>query len=163
MPQFDPTFYVSQLVWLAVVFAGLYLTMARSIVPRIADVLEERAERIAADIARAEGLRAEAEEVQASYQRVLERARGEGRKIIGETDAESTSELNGKLAELDQQMVGRLAEANQRIDTARQEALAEVRGMAADLAGDMVQRLAAVKVRKPSVEKVVRETLEGRS
>ena len=45
MPQFDPTYFASQFLWLAVAFALLYFLLNRLILPKIGSILEERAER----------------------------------------------------------------------------------------------------------------------
>lgn len=60
MPQFDPTYFASQVFWLIVTFGILYLLMAKIALPRIGDILEVRQDRIAADLDRAEQLKREA-------------------------------------------------------------------------------------------------------
>ena len=66
MPQFDHTFFVSQLVWLAITFTVLYLVLSRIALPRLAEVMDQRSSRLAADLDRAESLRREADAVAAS-------------------------------------------------------------------------------------------------
>ena len=59
LPQLDADTYPTQIFWLVVTFVILYLIMSKVALPRIAEVLEERQERIADDIETAERLRAE--------------------------------------------------------------------------------------------------------
>ena len=49
-PPFDVHTFPSQLIWLAIAFAALYLLMSRIALPRIANILEERHDRIADDL-----------------------------------------------------------------------------------------------------------------
>jgi len=57
-PPFQPENYASQLVWLGLTFVLLYVVMAKVALPRIAGILEDRRDRIAADLDMAERLRA---------------------------------------------------------------------------------------------------------
>ncbi len=58
LEQFDT--YLSQVVWLVISFAILYVVMWKAALPRVADVLQERQERIDDDLERAEKLKSEA-------------------------------------------------------------------------------------------------------
>src|SRR3546814_6905695 len=60
LPQLDADTYPTQIFWLVVTFVILYLIMSKVALPRIAEVLEERQERVADDIETAERLRSEA-------------------------------------------------------------------------------------------------------
>ena len=63
MPQFDPTYFAPQLVWLAITFLALYLLMSRLILPRITGILSQREDRIEGNLKRAETLKEEAAQV----------------------------------------------------------------------------------------------------
>ena len=58
MPQFDPTSFPPQVVWLAIAFVVLYLLMSKLALPRVAEVLQMRADRIQSDLDKAASLKA---------------------------------------------------------------------------------------------------------
>ena len=60
LPQLDIVTYSSQIFWLAISFIVLYFLVAKIAMPRIAEVLEERQERIEDDLDKAETLKKEA-------------------------------------------------------------------------------------------------------
>ena len=41
-PPFDPTYFASQLFWLAISFIVLYVLLSRFVLPRIGGAIEER-------------------------------------------------------------------------------------------------------------------------
>ena len=61
LPQLDASKYPSMVIWLAISFAVLYVLMAKVTLPRIAQVLEKRQDRIDDNLEKATGLKAEAE------------------------------------------------------------------------------------------------------
>jgi F-type H+-transporting ATPase subunit b len=54
MPQLNPEFFASQIFWLIISFAILYIVMAKFALPKIADVIESRKDIIARDFEDAE-------------------------------------------------------------------------------------------------------------
>ncbi len=62
MPQLEQIgTYLSQIVWLFITFGILYAVLWKLALPRIAQVLQERQDRIDDDLERAEMLKTEAE------------------------------------------------------------------------------------------------------
>ena len=53
MPQFDTSTFVSQIFWLVVSFAVVFVFVWRIVLPRIAATLENRQRKIGDDLARA--------------------------------------------------------------------------------------------------------------
>src|SRR6185437_3685782 len=133
MPQLEFSTFLPQLVWLAITFVLLYLLMAWIGLPRVGGIIEVRRRRIDDDLARAAQLKSEAEGVMAAYQQALATARAEAQSAVKET----TDRLAAEAAERQRQLSEALAEqtvtAERRIAAAKQQALAEMRGIAVDV------------------------------
>jgi F-type H+-transporting ATPase subunit b len=56
MPQFDFTTYSSQIFWLLICILAIYFTMAKIILPRIADIFEQRKENIDDNLSNAKSI-----------------------------------------------------------------------------------------------------------
>ncbi|MFP3944149.1 MAG: F0F1 ATP synthase subunit B' [Alphaproteobacteria bacterium] len=140
-PPFDTDTFAPQLVWLAITFGFLYMMMSRFALPRIAAVLEERHDRIADDLDKAEELKGQTEQAIAAYEKSLADARAKAHAIAAETHAEIMAEVEAQRAETDRQINAKLAEAEKQIHATKTAALAHVRDVATDTAGIIVERL----------------------
>src|SRR5690606_7845773 len=80
-PPFEPTFFPSQLLWLAITFGLFYLFLQRVVMPRIGGILEVRRDRIAQDLDQAARLKDEADAAVAAYQQELAEARNKAGQI----------------------------------------------------------------------------------
>ena len=75
MPQLEVGTYASQIFWLIIAFSTLYYLLSRKALPRIAEILEARQDRIAADLDQAQRLRADTEETLSIYEERMAKAR----------------------------------------------------------------------------------------
>jgi F-type H+-transporting ATPase subunit b len=162
LPQLDIQTYPSQIFWLIVSFIVLYFLVSKIAVPRISDVLEERQERIADDLDKAETLKKESEQVRAEYEKALAEARDkahaatrEAQDAVAKSGAEAEAEAQGNVAAM-------LKDAEVRIAAARTEAIGNVRSVARDVAGDAVTKLIGVTVAADEVDRVIDAAMEGR-
>lgn len=144
-PPFDPTYFASQLLWLAITFVALYLLMSRVIIPRIGGILEDRRDRIARDLDQAGRLKQQSEEAVASYERALAEARSRAQKIASEARDKAKDEAGARQAETEAALDGRLAAAEARIGDIKRKALADVGAIASEAAEAVVERLLGSK------------------
>lgn len=141
MPQFDPSTFGPQLFWLLVTFVTLYLLMSRLVLPRITDILGQREDRIDGNLRRAESLKEEADQVLGAYQKAIADARHQAQAALAQAAAEMTASATRREAEFAKKMAAETAAAETRIRAAKTQALAEVRGIAAEVAALMAGKL----------------------
>jgi len=141
MPQLDITTFSSQIFWLVITFIAMFLIMWRVSVPRISDALEARQKRIDDHLGRAEELKKEAEAALQAYESALAEARGEAQSSIMEANAKLLAETQAREAELADAMKKRVAESEANITAAMEEAIGNIRGVAAEVAQSAVERL----------------------
>ncbi len=160
MPQLDTATFAPQLVWLAITFIGLYLILARAVLPRISSVLEARQKRIDGNLEKAEALKVEAEAARAAYEEALDEARVTAHTRL----SEAADVLAREAAERHQALAGKLAregkEAEERIGAAMQEALKHIHTVAAEVAGEATEKLIGTKIGEQGARAAV-ETVLG--
>ncbi len=163
MPQFDPSTFGPQLFWLLVTFVTLYLLMARLVLPRITDILGQREDRIDGNLRRAETLKEEADQVLVAYQKAINDARHQAQAALAQAAAEITAGAAKREAVFGKKMAEQTAAAETRIRVAKTQALADVRGIAAEVAALMAGKLTGGQVDGGSAGQAVDSVMKERS
>jgi len=158
-PPFDPASFGSQLLWLALSFAALYILMSRIALPRIGEILEVRRDRIEGDLAEAERLRQKTDQAIEAYETDLADAKQKAHTIAEESREAIRKDLDAKRADVETDLAKKMATAESRIQSTKTEALGHVEEIASDTAHAMVTNLlgrTAQKATKDAVAKVVK-------
>lgn len=162
LPQLDFTSFPSQIFWLVVACVVLFQLMNKVALPRIASVLEERADAIADELDRAEEFRRKAAEAEEAYEQALADARAKAQAIAAETRAEIQGQIDEALAKADAEISARTAESEKRIDEIREQAAAAVSEVARDAAAAIVERLMPEAMDESAVKAAVEARVAGR-
>ena len=161
-PAFDPTWYASQLFWLAVFFLGLYFALSRFILPKLSDTLEKRSNRIASDLDEAARLNNQSVEAQKALELRLAQARSKARDTADKAREKTEAELATETARVDADLARKLETAEGRIAKLRADAMQNVEQIAIDTADAMISRF-GVKASKADLKKAVTTALEKRA
>jgi F-type H+-transporting ATPase subunit b len=155
MPQLDPTWFASQLFWLAISFALLYLVVSTFIGPRVGSVLEAREKAITEAITLAEQFKREANETKGNFESVIVEAKAKAAQIMTDAQAEvakKAAAANDKLSgELESKLIAHDAELRK----AAVRAQAGIEAAAADLAKAMAEQLLGEKIDAAQVRNVM--------
>ncbi len=141
MPQLDFTTFAPQLFWLAVSFVVLYGLMRWLALPRVGQVIAGRREHLSRDLTRAADLKTEAEAALAAYQKTLADARAAAQATLRETSEKLAAEAAARQQQLSATLAAQVAAAEARIAAMKEQALADVRGIATEVGGAVVEKL----------------------
>jgi len=161
MPQLDVETFPSQLFWLAVTFVVLYVLMSWIGLPRLTAAIEARRQRREEDLARAAQLKSEAEAANAAFQRTMAEARAQAQAVLKETSDRLATEAAERQRTLAAALAQQVDEAERRITATKQQALAEVRGIAVDVGRSIVEKLTGAAPSEARVATVVDKVLAG--
>lgn len=159
MPQFDFASFAPQLIWLAISFITLYFVMSRIALPRIANVIEERRDRIANDLDQAEQLKLKTEEAIATYEQALAEARAKAHGIAQEARDKLSSEMDQERHAAERQVAEKTAEAEARIQASSKAALAHVNEVAATAAESIVQVMTGGSATRAEISTAIRKAM----
>src|ERR1700680_2125356 len=160
-PPFDSSTFASQLVSLVIAFVALYLIVSRIALPRVASVIDARQNVIEGDLAEAQKLKDESDGALKAYESELAAARSRAQAISAETREKLNAASEAERKTLEERLSLKLAEAEKTIAATREKAMGNVRGIAADAAVAIVQRLTGVVPDGTSVDRAVDASLKG--
>ncbi len=156
LPQLDLATWPNQLLWLLVTFTILYILMSRVVTPRINAVIEDRAEKISGDLAKAREADENAKAMQAQYEQALADARADASDKAREATQAANAKAAASEAELAKKLAKKIATAETKLAGMRDEALANLNDVATEAAQDAVKQLIGMKATKAEVSKQVK-------
>ena len=159
-PQLDTTTYASQIFWLAVSFVLLYTLMSRVSLPRITEVLELRQTQREGNLNRAEQLQEEAEKVKATVDAALAKAQAEAQEALNANEQQRAKKAAAENARFLEHARTRIANAEQNIAKAKEEALHSLADISAEIAAEITQKIAATNISKADAKKVVTDIMK---
>ena len=160
-PPFESGTYASQLVSLAIFFVALYVIVSKLALPRVGGTIEARQNKIEGDLAEAQTLKDQSDAALKAYEGELASARSRAQAIGNESRDKANAQAEAERKALEEQLAVKLAEAEKTIASTRTTAMSNVRGIAADAAGQIVQQLTGVVPDAASVNAAVDASLKG--
>jgi F-type H+-transporting ATPase subunit b len=160
-PPFNPAGFSSQLIWLALTFGALYFIMSRIALPRVAEVIEERRDRIQRDLDAAERLKTETDKALAGYEAALADAKSNAGGIAKTTREGLAAETEVEKQRVEAQITAKLADAEKRIGAMKTSALAQVNEIALETVGQVVAKLGGGDVTRDEVQRALSSAKVG--
>lgn len=143
MPQLDfgNPLVIAQVIWMLLIFAGLYWLVKERGLPLVAEVLEERRSRIEGDLEAAQAAKAQADAALAAHREATQKARAEAQSSIAAALQAAQSDAEAKSGALNERLNRQVAEAESRIDASRRAAMGALREVAVDATESLVTKL----------------------
>lgn len=156
LPQFEFQHWGGQIAYLLILFAILYLLVAKVFWPRMRRVTDERAATITGAIEAARQVQAEAATQADSAKAEVEQARAASRATAEAARARVTEQANARAAAEEAEVAARIAKAEGAIAKTRDAAMTHVSAVAADTARAVVERLTGKAPTAAEVDKAVK-------
>jgi len=149
----------SQVFWLLVFFGLTFALVGLGMVPKIMGTVDLRDQQIAGDLAAAQAARDAANSEEAAWRTRENANRTAAQAVIAEAKAKAAAANAATLAETQTRLDAHLAQAEAGIAEARTSALAEIEGVAADAARDIVARIAGAAIEPAAAAAAVKEVM----
>jgi F-type H+-transporting ATPase subunit b len=159
-PPFEKETFASQLFWLVICFAALYVIVSKLIMPRMSRIIGERRNRIEANLREAARMKDEADDAMAAYEKALADARTRAQAIAAETRDRLHAEGEANRKDLEANLHSKLAGAEKTIAATKSAAMSNVKGIAQEAAAAIVNRLTGITPTADAVARAVEEAIK---
>ena len=163
MPQITQLSQVvwSQLFWLAIVLGFIYFAIGRNMVPKIQSTVDARDKHIADNLAAAGRARTEADAIEEAYRLRMDESRAEAATRTAAAKQAAAIAAEKRVSEAGEAIAATSAEAEARIRAASAAAVAGIQAAAAELAQDIVDKIAGMTVSNAQAVEAVKGSLHG--
>ena len=127
LPQMDITTFPSQLFWLVITFAILYIFMWRVVIPKLSTTIEERKDKISNDINEAEKFNSEATSILEKYEEQMSSASQSASDIISESKSQMNEYFENLKLENEKKIAEMIRNSQEMIKLREKDSINEVR------------------------------------
>ena len=155
MPQLDPEFWVSQIVWLTLTFGILYIVLSKLILPKISTNLEIRKLKILENINAAEKYREESEKKINEYNKIIQDSKSEAKNYFNQERQKILKDIAKKKESSDNDLNEEIKKAEIEIQNLKNKAPEKINKIAIETSGDLIHKLIGVEVNNSSISAIV--------
>jgi len=157
MPQLNPEFWVSQIVWLILTFGILYIVLSKLILPKISDNLESRKSQILENIETAETQREESEKKLKEFEKIILESKLEAKNYFNEARQKILDDINKKRIALEKDIDEEINAAEQEVNNLKITSSEKIKNIAVETSSELIKQLIGEEANSSSISAIVEE------
>ena len=157
MPQLNPEFWVSQIVWLILTFGVLYLVLSKLILPKISENLESRKSQILENIETAESQREESEKKIKEFEKIILESKLEAKNYFNEARRKILEDINSKRLALEKDIDEEISAAEQEVNNLKIGSHEKIKNIAVETSSELIKQLIGEEANNSSISAIVEE------
>ena len=157
MPQLDPEFWASQIFWLILIFSGLYVVIWKIFLPKITHSIENRKSRIVNDLNDTQKLKENAEKKLREYNKIIEDARKEAKKIIEDNKKKLEDDIKNKRQKFNEEIEKELVTVEKEIKDLKKSSIFDVNKIAVEISSEVIKQIVRTEMNISKVSAIVED------
>ena len=157
MPQLNPEFWISQIVWLVLTFGILYVVLSKLILPKISDNLESRKSQILENIEMAEAQREESEKKLREFEKIILESKLEAKNHFNEVRQKILDDISNKRTAIEKDIDKEISTAEEEINNLKIDSSEKIKNIAVETSSELIKQLIGEEVNNSSVSAIVEE------
>lgn len=160
MPHLDTSTYTSQIFWLMICFFSMMFIMSKFIIPKMAEIRQQRHDKIDNYLHKAEELQKKTENAIRKYETALAEATQKANQSLQNTKDELNDIINKKQAELDKKLQAKIKAGEAEINAEKNVALKEIQSVSATLAMEILHKLEITDIKPSEIKNIIKHEAE---
>ncbi len=161
MPQLDPTYWASQVFWLAIIFSSIYFLIAKIFIPKIKSNIDAREDKIRKDIEEANLLKEEADKKLKKYNALIEEAKVNAKKIISDSRKKLNEDVQMKKNQIEKEIQKEIKNAEKEIQKFKISSSNKVGLISEEIVSNVIKDIFGEDLNKSSIKATVSEITKG--
>ena len=157
MPQLNPEFWVSQIVWLVLTFGILYIVLSKLILPKISNNLESRKSQILENIETAETQREESEKKLKEFEKIILENKLEAKNYFNEARQKILEDINNKRVALEKDIDNEISAVEQEVNNLKITSSEKIKKIAIETSSELIKQLIGEEANNSNISAIVEE------
>ena len=157
MPQLNPETWIPQVFWLAITFGGLYIVIAKIVLPRLSESIEQRDDHVSDLIDESKNLKDKAEEKNQEYLKLISEAKKEAHELMILNKKNLQNNFESKKKEINKKLEINLKEVEEEIKSFKKDSFANIENISSEIAKELVNKISKTNLKDVSTNTIVEE------
>lgn len=157
MPQLNPEFWLSQIVWLTIVFALLYFLIQKFFSPKLFALIDKRNNFIKSLLEEAEVCKNQIQKLEDEYNLIITEAKIESKKISAKLKSDLNDKISIKRKEFENFLNSETLKAEEEVNNFKKKALENIQNIAGDFSKELIEKITGTAPNNNSLNEVIME------
>ena len=157
MPQLNPEFWLSQIVWLTIVFALLYFLIQKFFSPKLFALIDTRTNFIKSLLEEAEICKNQIQKLEDEYNLIITEAKIESKKISAKLKSDLNDKISIKRKEFENFLNSETLKAEEEVNNFKKKALENIQNIAGDFSKELIEKITGTAPNNSSLNAVIME------
>ena len=157
MPQLNPEYWISQIFWLIIIFASLYIALSKIILPKISKNLETRKSQILDHLDQAEKFKEKTEKKIKEYEKILNESKKEAKIIMSESRKLINQNINKKKDHLKSEIEKEIQKTEDEIKLLKINSINNINKIAIETSSNIVKGIINIDLNKSNASAIVED------
>jgi len=157
MPQLNPKFWLSQVLWLTGIFIILYFLVQKFFSPKIFSLIDARANFIKSLLKEAEIYKNQIQKLENEYNLIIAEAKNESKKISAKLKADFNEKVALKKKEFENIINSETQKAEQEINAFKKQTLENIQNIAGDFSKELIEKITGAAPNSSNLNAVILE------
>lgn len=157
MPQLNPEFWLSQIVWLTIVFALLYFLIQKFFSPKLFALIDTRTNFIKSLLEEAEVCKNQIQKLEDEYNLIITEAKIESKKISAKLKSDLNDKISIKRKEFENFLNSETLKAEEEVNNFKKKALENIQNIAGEFSKELIEKITGTAPNNSSLNAVIME------